>query len=68
MNKPKTNGASPAFPLNDGAIVDVSLTKREYYAGLAMQGILAYVGSNPDRVVALRAVEAADLLIAQLNK
>lgn len=55
--------------------VNVSLTKREYFAAKAMQGL---IGSDrvspehspawPDSVVAARAVAMADALIAELNK
>lgn len=49
------------------------LTKREYFAGLAMQGLLAYPrgqeGETPwSQTVALWAIEAADALLAELEK
>lgn len=47
------------------------LTKREYYAGLAMQGLCSdqtYLRPNNGEEIAQRAVEMADFLIAELNK
>lgn len=51
----------------------IDLTKREYFAALAMQGLAAFPGSiggnsNPNaRDVAKKSVEYADELIAALN-
>lgn len=71
-----TNSNSPAFaqPKNtldrliDGELISTlgGLTIREYYAGLAMQGL-----SNADVLasdIAKRAVLIADNLIVELNK
>jgi hypothetical protein len=59
------------FPQNlehrDGNIDIKGLTKREYFAAMAMQGILANNPSNVFKVVK-DAVETADILIAELNK
>jgi hypothetical protein len=45
------------------------LTKREYFAAMAMQGILASDGRwSIDKEVALFAVHQADHLIEELNK
>ena len=50
------------------------LTKREYFAGLAMQGLLAHTcdESMPkdlnERDIALRAVKCSDALLAELAK
>ena len=47
------------------------LTKREYFAGLAMQGLLVNMGRNRIRDAhhaAQEAVECADALIEQLNQ
>jgi hypothetical protein len=85
------NKDTPAFPtitweqLNNGTFVQVTesagLTKREYFAGLAMQGLLSciemqrwlqtdprYTGQNFAKVVAINATEFADALIEQLSK
>lgn len=46
------------------------LTKREYFAGLAMQGLLASDGKREceEDTVASWSVQQADALIAELNK
>ena len=63
-----TNGNDPAMPTSDK--VYGGLTKREYFAGLAMQGLLA--GPNIDDLsadqVASDAAIYADALIAELSK
>lgn len=76
-------GKSPVFPeseiVEDGnglAIVTAvnGLTKREYFAALAMQGILAglFTSKFPEEVcldwVSEQAVDQADELIAAFNK
>ena len=45
----------------------VGLTKREYFAAMAMQGILSQHDSRPSYTATL-AVEYADALINELNK
>jgi hypothetical protein len=42
------------------------LTKREYFAALALQGLTAHLGRNTG--LALAAVQYADALIAELNR
>jgi hypothetical protein len=58
-----TNPENPAFPgaLNQNL---TGLTKREYFAAQALQGILANGGNN---YAATEAVQLADEVIAQLN-
>lgn len=81
----KTNGDEP-INCNDGngfwndefnhTHAGVGLTKREYFAAFAMQGVEAsnIVNSDPEVMVmkvpdvALRAVQLADALIDCLNK
>ena len=56
----------PAFPIH-GPLFATGLTKRELFAAMAMQGILA----NPSwdvHDVPVVAVEAADALLAELAK
>lgn len=72
----KTNGNDPANPTigweitSHGDPVSITdqhgLTKREYFAAMAMQGML----SDPERygVIAKGAVKFADALIKELNK
>lgn len=73
------NKNTPAFPVqyqdSDDAEIN-GLTKREYFAGLAMQGILAHAahkefkvndwGIDSDRV-AICAIDCADRLLKQLE-
>jgi len=69
------NGKQPITPINyDAAYSSKRLTKREYFAGLAMQGILA---SNTEGLAHGRidipgliqcAVIATDALLAELGK
>jgi len=72
-NKDKT-----AFPLSDNAFSNeyMGLTKREYFAGLAMQGILSneYITKimegdkyNPTADTAKMTILFADELLTQLN-
>lgn len=70
----------PAFPckqtyssVNDLPDMHESLTKRELFAAMAMQGLLAR--TNPDAIglvwipqVCMDAVKYADLLLAELEK
>lgn len=44
------------------------MTIRQFYAGLAMQGVLITHGEDLDGVIASRAVKYADALIEELNK
>lgn len=69
MTKPNTT----AFPFveRNGDGVDVAyegLTKREYFAAMAMQGLLANTGVKELAYLAHKAVQCADLLIADLNQ
>lgn len=69
-----TNPNDPAFasPKREGfesLINTLGLTKREYFAALAMSGMLANsqrIGRNDE--YAKTAVNAADALIAEMNK
>lgn len=60
-----TNKDSPAFPGQTAS----GLTKREYFAALALQGLAAdsNITTTPEYISA-RAVRFADALIAELNK
>lgn len=66
------NAEQPAFPkvTPDGDQLQNGLTKREYFAGLAMQGLLAsYAGihtiPNPE-ILAKKSVQFADALLTEL--
>lgn len=74
------NGNEPAFPTDSAAQVGPQtwhfegLTKREYFAALAMQGLNARIdhlcpnkGLTMEQTIAKWAVEQADALLAELN-
>lgn len=67
------NENEPAFPLVELVSPDrdvyYGLTKREYFAGLAMQGMLAKgVDTVLIKPVAIDAVRYADALLAELER
>lgn len=70
----KINKYDPAFPTDDYFDEKITntlpgLTKREYFAALAMQGLLANPAfSNTTFDDTKTAVEIADALIARLNE
>jgi hypothetical protein len=68
------NGKKSAFACVDEDYLQSGLTKREYFAGIAMQGILS---SNTERLALGRidikgyaemSIMAADALLAELDK
>jgi len=64
---------SYAFPVVVNENVDYfygGLTKREYFAAMAMQGYIAsgLMHGCVENTLAMRSVTAADALIAELNK
>lgn len=67
------NHESPAFPVNNENLIAGGLTKREYIAALALQGlIIARSGStdfyhnNPEKI-AEKATIYADALLKELD-
>lgn len=62
------NANESAFPSHGsmGEVVQTGLTKREYFAGLAMQGMVVKTGD--ERTIAFAAVAYADALLAELEK
>lgn len=62
-------GLVPAFPVNENGSHFGGLTKREWFAGMILQGIaskpMGYLG-NPE--LASQAVELADELLAKLHE
>ena len=72
-----SNANSPAFPVITDGHGDPGLTKREYFAAMAMQGILAkgfgFKDDGPGRVlimleqVSSASVKMADFLVAELS-
>lgn len=74
----KTNGnefvAYKKFEFGDGTYEETGLTKREYFAAMAMQGLLATNGSyfpdtqNFGELTAIASVKYANALIKALNE
>lgn len=69
-----TNGNDSVHPLDKRAAYDAGLTKREYFAAMAMQGLIASTLPVPDipeemyHGIPIMAVFTADKLIEALNK
>ena len=65
----KTIGDNPIHPIESAPVYFGGLTKREYFAAMAMQGICANLSSRmgPSEV-AEKSVLIADHLIQQLNE
>ena len=68
----RTKAKNPAFPLisDEGYVINAGLTKREYFALMAMQGIIANkdgLDIKIERIVE-SAVDTADSLIEELSK
>lgn len=70
-----TNPNAPAFPAGSESVCadKRGLTKREYFAGLAMQGMLSAINgidgsTHGQKHIAEKALEMAGALIAELNK
>lgn len=75
MENNKTHGDSPAFSKPafyhpDGAFDSPNngLTKREYFAAMALQGLLTKFGNDYELQIAKDAIYWADALIEELNK
>lgn len=69
MTKP--NDPARPFVMRNGDGEDYAyegLTKREYFAAMAMQGILANVGIHELEYLMHKSVQCADTIIAELNK
>ena len=62
----------PNEPINiveyNNNYISTGLTKREYFAAMAMQGLLAGNASDSIEDASKYAVKAADALIEELNK
>lgn len=58
----------PVFPTENHAAILDGMTKREYFAAMAMQGLVAYTDNWKPDTVACMARQHADALIAELNK
>ena len=65
----KTNPNHVAFPQHPNRSRDSGLTKREYFAAMAMQGIMSYPRmQQTNEKEAAFCVAMADALIEALNK
>jgi hypothetical protein len=66
------NGNESAFPTISDECVSHQwgLSKREYFAGLAMQGMLSNSNftNNTNDLIAIWSIQIADSLLEQLNK
>jgi|TARA_B110000908_G_scaffold167345_1_gene220114 hypothetical protein len=63
-----SNADKPAMPLHDDALAGYEgLTKREHFAGLAMQSLLAHYGTDGADECASYAVEYANALLKALE-
>lgn len=70
-----TNPNDQAVGFNGPHLIVYGLTKREYFAAMAMQGVMFWDATvnEPDKTgkieeLAKNAIEMADALIAELNK
>jgi hypothetical protein len=65
----RTKAKGPAFPLisDEGYIINAGLTKREYFAAMALQGLVTKNNNEYDYCV-ISAVKFADALIEELSK
>jgi hypothetical protein len=65
----KTQANDAAFAQNPHTLLDTGLTKREYFAAKAMQGLLAMAKDDESmQFLARQSVKMADALIEELNK
>lgn len=67
-DKIRNNSNGNAFPLSHGDSFATGLTKREYFAGLALQGLLADPNVTNFKLVVRDAVSLADDLLIELSK
>ncbi len=63
------NGKQGAFACADQTYLQNGLTKLEYFAGIAMQGILAHSGTSlPINFCAEMSINYANAMLSQLEK
>jgi len=65
-----TNGIESINPVNTNHLQtsQIGLTKREYFAAMALQGLLSHPSNTSMEARVKASVKAADLLIDELNK
>lgn len=69
MEKEPTNSETSAYPCNS-LLTNSGLTKREYFAGLAMQSMISYQADNlyqSKENCIKKSIAHADELLKQLN-
>ena len=68
----ESNKTKPNEPINiveyNNNYISTGLTKREYFAAMAMQGLLSHYGTSYSVQNTMEAVYMADALIDELNK
>ena len=68
----RTKAKNPTFPLisDEGYVINAGLTKREYFALMAMQSALANKSAHERTIemITESAVKLADALIEELSK
>lgn len=68
------NSEEPAYPIVETTgreSITPGLTKREYFAGLAMQGLCSTIGARNiqfNQLIPVEAVRYADMLLTELEK
>lgn len=66
---PKISKDSPAFPTADDVCVSLSgLTKREWFIGMAMQGLVLAGPIESAVMTAVASIRIADVIIEKLNE
>ena len=69
MKEKKTIANDCSFPVIAGDyLVDSGLTKREYFAAMAMQGFITKYGVDFQEEQIKQAIFVADIFIEELNK
>ena len=69
MKNKKTSANDSSFPvIAENYIIDGGLTKREYFAAMAMQGFITKYGVDFQEEQIKQAIFVADIFIEELNK
>lgn len=69
MENKKTSANDSSFPvIAENYIIDGGLTKREYFAAMALQGFITKYGVDCQEEHIKQAVFVADIFIEELNK
>ena len=69
MENKKTSANDSSFPvIAENYIIDGGLTKREYFAAIALQGLITKYGVDYQDEQIKQAIFVADIFIEELNK